>query len=284
MAVYRCEYCGSALTPQDPVCTGCGAPNPHFDADYTGPRPQTAAEPAPFTGKPRTIAELQAFCRTKNMPLEKMRFFIGRDEPSPRAFGIFRHGRDITVYKNKADGTRVIRYLGQDEAFAVNEIYQKLLEEHRKRSGSARPGGTGSRSYGGSARAAAPKSSLLKYLPLILILLGYLVFSYLPGRLGHRQDGYYRVGDDLFYRYGSSWFLDSYGDSGDWYQVDSFPYEDYDSYYQGSDYDSSWGGSDFTESYAWDELQDSGSDWDSDWDSSDYDSWDSGDTDWDSDW
>ena len=36
---------------------------------------------------------------------------------------------DYIVYKNKADGTRVIRYQGPDEEFAVHELYQRFLEE-----------------------------------------------------------------------------------------------------------------------------------------------------------
>ena len=33
------------------------------------------------------------------------------------------------VYKNKADGTRAVRYKGTDEAYAVNELYLKLKDE-----------------------------------------------------------------------------------------------------------------------------------------------------------
>jgi len=93
MAAHLCEYCGSSLVPGDQVCPGCGAPNPHFDPAAA------AAAPAPG-GKPRTIEELRAFCAAKGMPLEKMRFFIGTDERSPRAFGIYREGNTFTVYKN----------------------------------------------------------------------------------------------------------------------------------------------------------------------------------------
>ena len=273
MAERKCEYCGTPMPAGEQNCPGCGAPNPGYD-----PGAGTAADVP--QGKPKTIPELQAFCRAKNMPLEKMRFFIGRDEPSPRAFGIYREGKDLIVYKNKADGSRAIRYRGPDEAFAVNEIYQKLLAEHQLRTGGGRP----ARQQTTYRSTASRKQSRLKYLPIILILLGYLAFSALPKFLGHRQDGYYRVGEDLFYRYGTSWFMDSYG-GGSWTEVNDFPYEDYGSYYAGDDYDSSWGGSDFTDSDYWDDIQDSDSDADDwDYDDYDYDDWDSGDTDWDSDW
>lgn len=269
----KCEYCGTLIPAGEENCPGCGAPNPGCVSQ--------AQTPAPPQGKPRTIAELQAFCRAKNMPLEQMRFFIGVNEPSPRAFGIFREGKDFIVYKNKADGSRAIRYRGPDEAFAVNELYTKLQEEHQLRAGGGRPAQAQRGGYRSAPRGK--KAGLGKYLPIVLILLGYLAFSVLPNYLGHRQDGYYRVGDDLFYRYGASWFMDAYG--GSWTEVNDFPYEDYGEYYQGSSYDNAWGGSDFTDTQYWDDLHSGDSDSDSwDYDDYDYDDWDSGDTDWDSDW
>ena len=264
---FRCEFCGGSLTAGEKNCPGCGAPNPHYGAE-------APASPQ-FTGKPATIAELQAFCASKGMPLEKMRFFIGTDERSPRCFGIYRDGSDFVVYKNKSDGSRAIRYRGPDEAFAVNELYMKLLEEHRLRNGS---GTGGSRFSGGAARGTRKKSKVPVFL---IVIAAYLILNFFFTRLGHRNDGYYRVGEDLFYRYGSSWFTDSYGGYDSWTEIDSFPYDDAGSYFQGDSYDSGWGGSDFQSSTIWDDLHDSSSD--SDWDS-DYDSWDSGDTDWDSDW
>jgi hypothetical protein len=117
-----CAYCGTALASGDEVCPSCGASNPfHIPGGEAGTR------------KPRTIEELQAFCEDKGMPLEKMRFFIGINEPSARAFGIYRDGDRFIVYKNKSDGSRAVRYDGPDEAYAVNELYLKLLEEHRLR-------------------------------------------------------------------------------------------------------------------------------------------------------
>ena len=35
---------------------------------------------------------------------------------------------NFVVYKNKANGQRAIRYKGNDESYAVNEIYLKLKE------------------------------------------------------------------------------------------------------------------------------------------------------------
>ena len=257
----NCAYCGTALGPGDEICPSCGAPNPHHvPGGEAGIR------------KPRTIEELRAFCESKGMPLEKMRFFIGINELSPRAFGIYREGDRFIVYKNKSDGSRAVRYDGPDEAYAVNELYLKLLEEHRLRQNGGGSGGTRS---SGARRRPSRNSTVI----IIAVIVLYFLVQLVVGKLSHRKDGYYRTGDDLYYRYGSSWYMDSGYD--DWVETDSFPMDDYGSYYAGDDYDDSWGGSDFTESSTWESLKDSDSD--SDWDA-DYDSWDSGDTDWDSDW
>ncbi len=262
-----CAYCGTVMSPEDEICPSCGAPNPAYRPGGEG-----------GTRQPRTIEELRAFCAAKGMPLEKMRFFIGVDEPSPRAFGIYREGDRFIVYKNKADGSRAVRYEGPDEAYAVRELYLKLLEEHRLRAASP-AGNPGS----GTQERSVRQKPRNKYTFLVVaVILLYLVYQLLGGRLGHRRDGYYRVGERLFYRYGSSWYVDS--DYSDWTEVDSFPADDYGSYYVGDSYDEDWGGSDFTWSEAWETLQDSEDD-DWDWDDDyDYDDWDSGDTDWDSDW
>ena len=88
---------------------------------------------------PQTIEELKAFCAEKGMPLEKMRFFIGENIQQPKAFGIYRDENDrFVVYKNKADGSRAVRYSGPDEAYAVSELYLKLKSEVDLRRG---PGG-----------------------------------------------------------------------------------------------------------------------------------------------
>ena len=256
-----CAYCGTVMGPGDEICPSCGAPNPHHvPGGEAGTR------------KPRTIEELRAFCESKGMPLEKMRFFIGINELSPRAFGIYREGDRFIVYKNKSDGSRAVRYDGPDEAYAVNELYLKLLEEHRLRQNGGGSGGTRS---SGARRRPSRNSTVI----IIAVIVLYFLVQLVVGKLSHRKDGYYRTGDDLYYRYGSSWYMDSGYD--DWVETDSFPMDDYGSYYAGDDYDDSWGGSDFTESSTWESLKDSDSD--SDWDA-DYDSWDSGDTNWDSDW
>ena len=117
-----CPYCGGTLRSDQKFCTNCGAENPHFVKD-TPRRIQ----------HPRTIGELKEYCAERGMPLLRMRFFIGEDRQEPRAFGIYQNGDRFVVYKNKDNGNRAVRYDGPDEAYAVNEIFQKLLTECHNR-------------------------------------------------------------------------------------------------------------------------------------------------------
>ena len=86
--------------------------------------------------KVQSIEDLKQKCAEKNMPLEKMRFFIGEDRKEPKCFGVYQDERtgNWVVYKNKADGTRAVRYEGPDEARAAQEIWNKIGDEvkHRK--------------------------------------------------------------------------------------------------------------------------------------------------------
>ena len=117
-----CPYCGGTLRSDHKFCPSCGAENPHFVEDT----PRRIVHP-------RTIAELKEYCAERGMPLLRMRFFIGEDYQQPRAFGIYQTGDRFVVYKNKDNGNRAVRYDGPDEAYAVNEIFQKLLVECHNR-------------------------------------------------------------------------------------------------------------------------------------------------------
>ena len=80
--------------------------------------------------EPKTVDELKAYCEARNLPTEKMRFFIGEDYREPKAFGIYEDADGaFVVYKNKADGTRAVRYSGPDEAYAVRELFLKMQQE-----------------------------------------------------------------------------------------------------------------------------------------------------------
>ena len=117
----QCAYCKNWIVDTVDKCPYCGAANANLKryADTT----------------PKTIAELQQWYTDRNLPPEETtRFFIGRNFKAPKAFGIYQEGKNFIVYKNKADGSRAVRYKGPDEAYAVNELYLKLKEEilHQK--------------------------------------------------------------------------------------------------------------------------------------------------------
>ena len=138
----RCPYCGGTIRSNERFCTKCGSPNSHYIEDT-----------ARVIIHPKTIDELKEYCAERDMPLLRMRFFIGEDYKAPRAFGIFQdESGQFVVYKNKADGSRAIRYQGPDEAYAVNELYQKLRSEIALRNGNS--SGSSRSSSGGSYRSS----------------------------------------------------------------------------------------------------------------------------------
>lgn len=119
----KCEYCGGLILSSDKTCPTCGSANLLYVED---------APSVILT--PHTLKELKEYCAERNMPLHRMRFFIGENYQKPKAFGIFQNSAgEFVVYKNKADGSRSIRYIGHDEEYAVKEIYLKLLDECHKR-------------------------------------------------------------------------------------------------------------------------------------------------------
>ena len=265
----QCPYCGATVSSEDKYCSGCGAPNEGYVAD---------TERSIFM--PKTIAELQEYCAERGMPLLKMRFFIGEDYRKPKAFGIYKDGEDFVVYKNKANGQRAIRYQGPNEAFAVNELFLKLLEECHNR-GIYPDGRIPGESSSGKRQSRLRRSGALPAVIALVVL--YLVAGIFAcySTYQHRKDGYYGTGDGtVYYHYGDSWYY-TYDDNyaGYWYETDDFPVAGYEDYSLGEDWSSDWGVSDFQTSSTWNEIHESHSS-----SSSDYDSWDSSDTDWDSDW
>ena len=226
---------------------------------------------------PKTIQELQDYCAQRSMPLAKMRFFIGVNYTGERAFGIYQDGDRYIVYKNKSDGSRAVRYDGPDEAYAVGQLFDKLLDECHKRG--IDPENQGQTRQGGRPGARSRVKSVRNVLTIafVVIYLAVMGYNLVSSWLGHRKDGYYRTqaSDDLYYRYGDDWYTYNNG----WYAVSDLAYDLSDAYL-GDSYASDWGGSDFTQTDIWEDLHES----DSSDSSADYDSWDSFDTDWDSDW
>ncbi|MBO4310125.1 MAG: hypothetical protein J5856_03545 [Lachnospiraceae bacterium] len=113
-----CRYCSSMFEDTLEKCPTCGAPN--------------ALVKRSVADQPLTIEEFKKWYASKGLPpSEVTRFFIGRDYREPKAFGIYRDENTdkFIVYKNMADGTRNIRYEGTDEAYAVNELFNRLKQE-----------------------------------------------------------------------------------------------------------------------------------------------------------
>ena len=278
----KCSVCGGSVRSDEPVCPQCGAPNE----------------------VPQTIGELKAYCEKRGMPLHRMRFFIGENYKEPKAFGIYENDGRYIVYKNKANGTRAVRYDGPDEGYAVKELFLKLLDECHNRgiypdgkpqnmpvTRSAPAGRTRTKltAKEKAERRQNNMSFLRDFGKYILFLISIVAVVFLLIWIlttwvftGHKQDGYYRYNNSMYYKYGSDWYFSS--NETDWYKS-VFPDDEIEDYYLGRDYDSEWGESDFKESDTWSRIQEEHSSGSSDYgSSSDYDSWDSGDTNWDSDW
>ncbi|MBD5153669.1 MAG: zinc ribbon domain-containing protein [Oscillibacter sp.] len=265
-----CKYCGESISESEAFCPNCGAKNA---GESGGPKKYR---------KPQTIEELKAFCADKGMPLEKMRFFIGENYRGARAFGIYQDtDGEFVVYKNKSDGSRAVRYKGPDEAYAVNEIYEKLRSED-----SARRQAPVSRSA--PIQKKSGHSILLKFFMMLCAAQIVVIFAVIllsGSKKPHR--GYYAYNDHDYYYYSGDWYYYD-DDILGWryaYDVDPYLEENHPDYFLDDDYDAGYGVSNFEDSEYW-YGSDYGSDTDDyDWgSSSDYDSWDSFDTDWDSDW
>ena len=300
----QCKYCGSTVSSSDQQCPNCGAPNEGYVVD---------TKRQIFL--PRTIEELKEYCAERGMPLLRMRFFIGEDYRKPKAFGIYKDGDEFVVYKNKANGQRSIRYRGPNEAFAVHELFEKLMDECRSRGiypdgripekassdtnwvhsktteyqdrGFFPDGRIPKKTSSGSRRSRLKNSGIIPPIICIIVMILLTTVMAVYSMNQHRGDGYYSTGDGtVYYHYGSDWYYTNDADyAGDWVETDAFPVSGYEEYSLGEDWDSDWGVSNFKSSSAWEEIQESESNDSPDSpDSPDFDTWDAGDTDWDTDW
>lgn len=279
MSIHVCEACGKPIPDDAAVCPYCGAEQ---QRDIR------------LTRIPETIEELRDFCAAHQMPLQKMRFFIGEDYRGAKAFGIYKdEAGNCVVYKNKADGSRAVRYEGPDEKHAVRELYEKLKSETELRRG-APALGAASRS-GGEASDKPMKpwelfvgAIFALWKPILIVIAVVLVVRWTI----HTPDkGYYRYKDDTYYYQDHEWYyynpaLDTWDFA---YDVPELLDKNYDDYYESEEYRSDYGAEDFSRTtyYREDRSYDSDSSYDDyDWDSGSdsWDSWDSGSTDWDSDW
>ena len=222
MGRVRCNYCGSFIDDALPNCPHCGAVNEHM---------------VRFSEQtPKTIAELQEWYRARNLPPEDVtRFYIGKDVKQARAFGIYEKDGKFIVYKNKSDGSRAVRYEGQDEAYAVNEIYMKLKEEILNQKNRNLTRAQGSRTVRTPQKKYQDRwsvDSLMKKIWrifIVILLLGFLSSLFQEEPL---SGGYYTKGDprSTYYLYegaGREWWKYDSEDT-DWgyyeaYQEDVLP-------------------------------------------------------------
>lgn len=272
----KCDYCGSMIEEQNDVCPNCGATLDGVNR-FAG-------------GQPRTIEELKQWYIARKLPPEEVtRFFIGKDIREARAFGIYQDAAgDFVVYKNKANGQRAVRYQGADEAYAVNELYQKLKGEI-----AARKSQSATRRYydntPGTSHSNTAKTKTVMTGIWGVIFLGTIITSISMGlKSGGPSRGYYQYEGDTYYYQSNSWYYyDEVDDSWSYLNDTEIP-EDLSS--NKGEYRTTYNhnGQRFEDSIWYIEETYSDNDYDDDWDS-DYDwdsgdSWDSGGTDWDSDW
>lgn len=276
----KCSFCGSFISDTDEICPNCGAVNENL---------MRSAD-----GIPKTIEELKAFSDEHNLPLKDMRFFLGEDFKEPKAFGIYKDDDgNFVVYKNKADGSRAVRYQGKDEAYAVNEIYQKMRSEIRMRKQQKPSENDPDVKVGAQkAKQAALKkkrkiADFFSIFLVIFLLVLYVVLSCVksPGK------GYYNYDDTYYYYDSSSWYYyDDYNNQWEkTYSIDDELSKNYKDYSSGSDYSTDFGIDNFNNSQYYLDHNNSNSYWNDSWDDDDWDwdsndSWDYNDSDWDSDW
>ncbi len=276
----KCSFCGSFISDTDEICPNCGAVNENL---------MRSAD-----GIPKTIEELKAFSDKHNLPLKDMRFFLGEDFKEPKAFGIYKDDDgNFVVYKNKADGSRAVRYQGKDEAYAVNEIYQKMRSEIRMRK-QQKPSENDPDVKVGAQRAKQAElkkkrkiADFFSIFLVIFLLVLYVVLSCVksPGK------GYYNYDDTYYYYDSSSWYYyDDYNNQWEkTYSIDDELSKNYKDYSSGSDYSTDFGIDNFNNSQYYLDHNNSNSYWNDSWDDDDWDwdsndSWDYNDSDWDSDW
>lgn len=280
----KCEYCGAYISDSDEFCNQCGAVNPNYNRSTDG--------------TPKTIPELKAWYRSKNLPPENVtRFFIGTNCTEARAIGIYEENGEYIVYKNKNDGTRAVRYKGKDEAYAVNEIYLKLKSEilnqkaHNINNQKNNDGSKNKSSF--SDKVNMLLGSLLIVGVAIMVVL--TIVSFVQGVIGTIKDipyagNYYEYDDGVYYcesYVDDDWYLYDY-DNRDYLPV-SIPsemYADIQNYKfsEGDEWFDSIERFEDTEMGQYVESLHESSDSDSDYDWDSDDSWDSDYSDWDSDW
>ena len=219
----KCSWCSSWINDFDQACPNCGGVNENFRRQGTG--------------VPQTIAELKEWAEKHHLPLDQMRTYIGVNYTAPKAFGIYKDETtgNFIVYKNKADGTRAVRYEGPDEAYAVHELYQKMKErvaEQKSRRRQELSGKTNGPVYlntgnpvGYENRREPVRTRPRRKRPIGKIIAGIIalrsVVALLSAVIGlyydSPDDGYYHYRDNMYYWYDTTntWYIYD-NDIDDW--------------------------------------------------------------------
>ena len=271
----KCEYCGSMFDDTLEKCPNCGGTNNNV-------RRSTDDQPT-------TIEGLKEWYKAKGLPDEEVtRFFIGRDYKGSKAFGIYKDEKGkCIVYKNKADGSRAVRYEGTDEAYAVNELLTRLKQEILEQKGRAVNKATAGKSAVSPSelKATLPekeqkaelspeeiqkikkglKTAGLGLLAVIALVIGIVaaVRAYKKSTIPYM--GYYNHNGELYYHCEESeWYWAKYNrETKDWEMLDYIWESDQElekrktakQYFLGEAYDSSYGGYDVTDSLAYKDYQ-----------------------------
>lgn len=197
----KCEFCGTMMDDTQSVCPSCGAPNRNVRRSSGD--------------QPLTIEELRQWYEGKGLPPEEVtRFFIGKDIREPKAFGIYyeEDTGNYVVYKNKASGERSVRYRGTDQAYAVNELFQRLKQEiiqQKMLNVKKRQEGTDAQRVKAGKRAKGLLGNLLMIVGIIgAIAVCFTVVLTVYGLILTRNDpleGYYAYNNTDYYYSGGSY-------------------------------------------------------------------------------
>lgn len=227
---------------------------------------------------PRTIQELKEWAEFNNLPLEDMRVFIGINYQYPKAFGIYKDPNtgEFIVYKNKADGSRSIRYSGSNEEIAVKELFFKMREMIRQQ----KANNAGSNNGNSVFSIICIVAPLLIMLSITICVCMLSQSKRIKGYYSYNQNYYYFSVHDL---YEWSETLNSWIESDEDYDI----LDSDDIYFYGNNYKNDYEDyfSDFSDSEYYQlekELYGDSDSNDDHWDSNQ--SWNDSLTDWDSDW
>lgn len=263
----KCEYCGSMFDDTLEKCPSCGGTNNNIRRSTND--------------QPTTIEGLKEWYKEKGLPDEEVtRFFIGRDFRGSKAFGIYKDAKgNFIVYKNKADGTRAVRYEGTDEAYAVNELLTRLKQEILEQKGRAvKKADPVNRSVPEKAAGSSPApaeettlspgegkkaliSLLIASVVIICVVAGIAAIFQIKDKLSIPLIGYYKHNGELFYHCDESlgYWAKFDREKNDWEMVDFIWESDEElferktakQYYLGEVYDSSYGAYDFADSLSY---------------------------------